>query len=57
MAYGDDAFGWQACVSEMAILEIKAFFSFNPLMPGGNKKVTCTYTNLQLKAACLFKYV
>ena len=30
---------------------------FNPLMPGGNKKVTYTQTNLQLKAAVLFKYV
>ena len=29
----------------------------NPLMPGGNKKVTHTETNLQLKAAGLFKYV
>ena len=29
----------------------------NPLMPGDNKKVTHTYTNLQLSAACLFKYV
>ena len=29
----------------------------NPLMPGGNKKVTHTKTNLQLKAAGLFKYV
>ena len=25
-------------------------------MPGGNKKVTHTQTNLQLKAADLFKY-
>ena len=30
---------------------------FNPLMPGGNKKVAHTQTNLQLKAAGLFKYV
>ena len=30
--------------------------TFNPLMPGGNKKVTQTYTNLQLSAAGLFKY-
>ena len=30
---------------------------FNPLMPGDNKKVTHTHTNLQLKAAGLFKYV
>ena len=29
----------------------------NPLMPGGNKKVTHTETNLQRKAAGLFKYV
>ena len=29
----------------------------NTLMPGGNKKVTHTYTNLQLSAAGLFKYV
>ena len=27
------------------------------LMPGGNKKVTHTYTKLQLKGAGLFKYV
>ena len=27
------------------------------LMPGGNKKVTRTETNLQLSAAGLFKYV
>ena len=26
-------------------------------MPGGNKKITDTKTNLQLKAAGLFKYV
>ena len=31
--------------------------SFNPLMPGGNKKVTHTWTNLHLEAAGLFKYV
>ena len=35
--------------------------SINPLMPGGNKKVTHTETNLQLNAqrsaAGLFKYV
>ena len=30
---------------------------FNPLMRGGNKKVTHTETNLQLKAAGLFQYV
>ena len=30
---------------------------FNPLMPGGNKKVTDTWINLQLSAAGLFKYV
>ena len=30
---------------------------FNPLMPDGNKKVTHTETNLQLKDAGLFKYV
>ena len=29
----------------------------NTLMPGGNKKATHTYTNLQLSAAGLFKYV
>ena len=29
---------------------------FNLLMPGGNKKVTPTEKNLQLKAAGLFKY-
>ena len=28
-----------------------------PLVPGGNKKVTHTQTNLQLKAAGLLKYV
>ena len=31
--------------------------SMNPLMPGGDKKITHTETNLQLKAADLFKYV
>ena len=31
--------------------------TFIPLIPGGNKKVTHTETNLQLKAADLFKYV
>ena len=30
---------------------------FNPLTPGGNKKVRHTLTNLQLKAAGLFEYV
>ena len=30
---------------------------FNPLMPRGNKNVKHTSTNLQLKAAGLFKYV
>ena len=30
---------------------------FNPLMPGGNKKVTYTSTSLQLKPPGLFKYV
>ena len=29
---------------------------FNPLMPGGNKKVTRAQTNLQLSATGLFKY-
>ena len=29
----------------------------NPLMPGGNKNVTHTYTSLQLSPAGLFKYV
>ena len=29
----------------------------NPLMPGGNKMVTHTKTNLQLKTAGLFKHV
>ena len=29
----------------------------NPLMPGGNKKVTYTQINLQLSAADLFKYL
>ena len=33
------------------------FLNINPLMPGGNKKVTHTSTNLQLSAAGLFKYV
>ena len=32
-------------------------YSFNPLMPGGNKKVTHTETNLQLLGAGLFKFV
>ena len=32
-------------------------FIINPLMPGGNKKDTYTYTNLQLSAAGLFKDV
>ena len=31
--------------------------TINPLMPGGNKKVTYTLTSLQLSAAGLFKYV
>ena len=31
--------------------------NINPSMPGGNKKVTHTKTNLQLKAAGLFRYV
>ena len=30
---------------------------FNPLMPGSNKKVTHTWTNLLLSAPSLFKYV
>ena len=30
---------------------------FNPLMPGGNKKVTYTSASLQLKPPGLFKYV
>ena len=29
----------------------------NPLMPGGNKKVTHTSTSLQLSPASLFEYV
>ena len=28
----------------------KHLFKVNPLMPGGNKEVTHTYTNLQLSA-------
>ena len=33
-------------------LKLKEFSGVvNPLMTGGNKKVTHTYTNLQLKAA------
>ena len=32
-------------------------YSFNPLMPVGNKKVTHTYINLQLSSPGLFKYV
>ena len=32
-------------------------YTFNPLMPGGNKKVTYTLINLQLKAEGLLKYV
>ena len=34
----------------------KWYWSFNLLMAGGNKKVTHTLTNLQPKAAGLFKY-
>ena len=37
-----------------------AFFQridFNPLMLGGNRKVIYTYTNVQLKAADLFKFL
>ena len=30
--------------------------NLNPLMPGGNKKVIHTLTNLHLLAAGLFKY-
>ena len=37
------------------MLPVKIYF--NLLTPGGNKKVTHTYTNLQLKAAGLFKNV
>ena len=33
------------------------FVLLNPLMPGGNKKFSHSQTNLQLKAAGLFKYV
>ena len=31
--------------------------ALNPLMPGGNKRVTHTQTNLKLSVAGLFKYV
>ena len=31
--------------------------ALNPLMTGGDKETTHTQTNLQLKAASLFKYV
>ena len=33
------------------------FYEFKPLMPGGNKKVTYTQTNLHLSAASLFNDV
>ena len=36
---------------------VKALCTFNSLIPGGNKKVTHTETNLQLSGAGLFKYV
>ena len=47
--------------SKICGIKNKSFFkkksNFNPLMPGGNKKVTHTLSNLQLLAAGLFKYV
>ena len=39
----------------MQLLDFKE--PFNPLVPGIQKKVTHTYTNLQLKGAALLKYV
>ena len=36
---------------------LKKLLHLNPLMPGGNKKVTHNQANLQQKAAGLFKYV
>ena len=41
--------------SDMTDLEVQ--FWFNPLMPGGSKKVTHTETNWQFSAAGLLKYV
>ena len=42
----------------IAVTDMKALIKYlNPLMPGGNKKVTHTEINLQLKASGLFKYV
>ena len=38
-------------------LFLRTASEFNPLMPGGNKKVIHTQTNLQLKTAGLFKNV
>ena len=36
---------------------MNSFSGINPLMPGGNKKVTHILTNLHLEAAGFFKYV
>ena len=36
---------------------LKSSENINPLMPGGNKKVTHTYTNLQLNAAFSCRFV
>ena len=40
----------------VGILQIIWIAWIDLLMPGGNKKITHTSTNLQLKAAGLFKY-
>ena len=39
------------------VLNLPLQTKVNPLMPRGNKKVTHTQTNMQLKAAGVFKYV
>ena len=46
-------FSYLSMQSEAISVAIK----INPLMPGGNKKVTHIYTNLQLSGAGLFDYV
>ena len=42
-------------VTSEILFQCSRFDYFNPLMPGGNKKVT--HTKTKLKAAGLFKYV
>ena len=46
---------YQVILSFVVVKKHMAYF--NPLMPGGNKKVIHTASNLQFPAAGLFKYV